>query len=364
MLKAGIFHVDTKWSIPHCVLIVPMHETIDEYDIKLKLGKYGKVADIDIREVEGGKKPRRALVKFAYPPSAKACSKFLNGKVWRGQKTMVYTMDFWRLREEIDKTNASMSSMKLFVSNIPYSVTKFQLQSYFQKFGPLNMEQTTVKTDRRRQRIAFITFNSTECLEIALRSSPHFINGGFLQVSRMTHNDTPFLTGTLQPGQEPPKVLSTLLKNAKSTDPEQSITNLPQQPTSVESDSNATLTSSNQVEAKDDPETEPSPQKRLREESSEQSRSSRKKMRSRSQSRSPSPSSSDDDSSSSSESQSESESLSNSPAPKHNELPAEDAAEYHKELEEELQLIKEREADVDLERQRRRARWKSRKLKT
>jgi len=362
MLKAGIFHVDTKWSIPHCVLIVPMHETIDEYDIKLKLGKYGKVADIDIREVEGGKKPRRALVKFAYPPSAKACSKFLNGKVWRGQKTMVYTMDFWRLREEIDKTNATMSSMKLFVSNIPHSVTKFQLQSYFQKFGPLNMEQTTVKTDRRRQRIAFITFNSTECLEIALRSSPHFINGGFLQVSRMTHNDTPFLTGTLQPGQEPPQVLSTLFKNGKNPDPEQSTTNESQPPTGVEGDSNNTSTNFNQVEVKEDPETEPSLPKRRREESNEQQRSSRKKLRSRS--RSPSPSSSDDDSSSSSESQSDSESLSNSPAAKHTELPAEDAAEYHKELEEELQLIKEREADVDLARQRRRARWKSRKLKT
>jgi len=80
MIKAGCFAVETEWPTDQCVLVVPLHETIDEYDIRLKLGKFGKVDDIDIRELETGRKPRRAVVRFAFAPSSKACSKTLNGK--------------------------------------------------------------------------------------------------------------------------------------------------------------------------------------------------------------------------------------------------------------------------------------------
>jgi len=339
MIKAGCFPVETEWQTDQCVLVVPLHETIDEYDIRLKFGKYGKVDEIEIREFETGRKPRRAVVRFAFAPSSKACSKALNGKFWRGMKTMVYTMDWWRLQEKRNTKNQN-NTLKLFVSNIPFSVTKRGLQCYFQQFGPLNLENTTMKIDRRGKRIAFVSFNSESCLDIALRSSPHFLNGEFLNVVRMTINRQ----GNL-------KELAGVSENIAA-----------QTETKVCSVTESQVSRSSSCK------------KEISRERSRSRRSStsadsglsysgqrspctlHKRSRSRSISRT-----SSENSSSTSDTQSESENPSKSP--KSSELTVAEAAKYKKELEQELLTIKNETADVESERKRRRERWRNKKQK-
>lgn len=185
MLKAGIFNVEMgDWAVESCVIIVPLHPTIDEYDIKLKAEKFGKVSDIDIRKSNDGK-PRRALVRFAFVPSVKCCSKALNGKVWRGAKTMVYTMDFWKLREKIDGETRETSNRKVFVAGLPYSASRHIISRHFSKYG--EVEKVTLKTDRRGMRIAFVLFQEEYSKDMAISSAPmDHLNGKILQISKIT----------------------------------------------------------------------------------------------------------------------------------------------------------------------------------
>lgn len=257
---------------------------------------------------------------------------------------MIYTMDFWRLREKKNKMSILDNSLKLFVSNIPFSITRYKLQSYFQQFGPLNLENTTLRTDRRGQRIGFVAFNSQGCLEIALRSSPHFLDGQFLQVIRMTPNKQ------ANPQDRPRE--DVVEQVHERTETEVSATEKIEQTTQINSEASIRGRRSSSCKRR-------SSRKRSRSRSRSFSReslrtSSRKRCRSNCISLS-----SSENSSSTSDSRSESESPSHGHQP--TEQTAEEVAEYQKELEEELQTIQEQAADVESARQRRRARWRNRK---
>lgn len=241
--------------------------------------------------------------------------------------------------------NALDNNLKLFVSNIPFSVTRYHLQCHFQQFGPLNLNHTTIKTNRRGKRIAFVAYNTEECLEIALRSSPHFLNGEFLQVFRMkrerdgvdklqepVHVDVRSPEGVVDQAvaQTEVKVLST--EDSQMTANEERLSSREKRQKRGRSWSRRSGSFSGE---------------RSRSASSERSRSLSR--------------TSGTSSESSSTSDTKSESESPIKLPKSTELSAAEAVKYQKELEEELLNIKKQTADVESERKRRRERWKNRK---
>jgi len=252
---------------------------------------------------------------------------------------MVYTLDWWRLREKRNTKNQN-NTLKLFVSNIPFSVTKHGLQCYFQQFGPLNLENTTMKIERRGKRIAFVSFNSEGCLEIALRSSPHFLNGEFLNVVRMTVNrqdNLKELEGVTEKTAAPTEI------NVCSVTEAQESRSSPCK-REISRERSRSRRSSTSADS------------RLSYSGKRSQSTSHKRSRSRSISRT-----SSENSSSTSDTESECETPSESL--KSSELTVAEAAKYKKELEQELLKIKKDTADVESERKRRRERWRNKKQK-
>merc|ERR1719204_790803 len=138
----GSFEIEgvEEYKNEYTVFCVPLHDSIDEYDLKLKLQKYGKLERCYIRP-PGGVKPRRAICSFEIPGTNKVCSKALNGKMWRGLRTWVFTLDFWQQKlHQNESIRAGTHLHKLFVRQIPHSLSLTEFRNHFRRFGSLDLQ--------------------------------------------------------------------------------------------------------------------------------------------------------------------------------------------------------------------------------
>lgn len=71
---------------------------------------------------------------------------------------------------------------RLFVTNIPWTVSHLELRKYFSKFGPVNL--ATVVFDKNTglsKNFGFVTFGNKEGFDNA-NSQPHKLEGNILRV--------------------------------------------------------------------------------------------------------------------------------------------------------------------------------------
>lgn len=89
--------------------------------------------------------------------------------------------------------NVARKLYKLYVSNIPWTVSHNELKNYFNKFGPVNL--ATVIFDKNTgfsRNYGFVTFNSKSAYEGALKAPQHKLEGNSLNVqvpSSLTQNN-------------------------------------------------------------------------------------------------------------------------------------------------------------------------------
>lgn len=77
-----------------------------------------------------------------------------------------------------------MSQSKIYVGNLPYSVTEQDLMDMFSKYGVIKQANLiTDKETRRSKGFAFVTFETAEAANAALALDNHEVDGRKLRVN-------------------------------------------------------------------------------------------------------------------------------------------------------------------------------------
>ncbi|MES2204146.1 MAG: RNA-binding protein [Pseudomonadota bacterium] len=77
-----------------------------------------------------------------------------------------------------------MSQSKIYVGNLPYSVTEQDLTDMFSKFGPTKqVNLITDKETRRSKGFAFVTFETAEAANASLQLDNNEVDGRKLRVN-------------------------------------------------------------------------------------------------------------------------------------------------------------------------------------
>jgi RNA recognition motif-containing protein len=77
-----------------------------------------------------------------------------------------------------------VSQSKIYVGNLPYSVTEQDLTDMFSKFGATKqVNLITDKETRRSKGFAFVTFDSAEAAQASLQLDNHEIDGRKMRVN-------------------------------------------------------------------------------------------------------------------------------------------------------------------------------------
>lgn len=78
----------------------------------------------------------------------------------------------------------AVSQSKIYVGNLPYSVTEQDLSEMFGKFGPIKqVNLITDKETRRSKGFAFVTFETAEAAQASLQLDNSEIDGRKLRVN-------------------------------------------------------------------------------------------------------------------------------------------------------------------------------------
>lgn len=72
---------------------------------------------------------------------------------------------------------------KLYVSNIPWTVSHFELRQYFSKFGPVSLANVVFdKSTGLSKNFGFVQFGNKEGFDNAQSFTPHKLEGNTLKV--------------------------------------------------------------------------------------------------------------------------------------------------------------------------------------
>lgn len=86
-------------------------------------------------------------------------------------------------------TVREMNTLTLFVNNLPWTVSRKELQQYFSQFGPL--ANTEVAFDNRTgisRGFGYVTFIFSKSLVKALQTKDHMLEGKLLQVGQAKYD--------------------------------------------------------------------------------------------------------------------------------------------------------------------------------
>lgn len=77
-----------------------------------------------------------------------------------------------------------LSSLTLFVNNLPWTVSKVELQQYFTQFGPLTGADVAFDQRGLSRGFGHVTFKFTHSYVKALQAENHMLEGKLLEVAQ------------------------------------------------------------------------------------------------------------------------------------------------------------------------------------
>lgn len=86
--------------------------------------------------------------------------------------------------------NAARQLYKIYVSNIPWTVSHKELRTYFSKFG--HVQQASVVFDKKTglsKNYGFITFSTREGLETATKNNSHKLEGNTIKLQPLNSSN-------------------------------------------------------------------------------------------------------------------------------------------------------------------------------
>lgn len=91
------------------------------------------------------------------------------------------------------KTTADndLNALKLYVGNIPWTVSKRELQNYFAQFGPIAKAEVVFNMETGFSRgFGYVTFDMSKSMVKALKTEQHMLEGNVLEINQAKHAKT------------------------------------------------------------------------------------------------------------------------------------------------------------------------------
>lgn len=85
--------------------------------------------------------------------------------------------------------DVDLNALKLHVGNIPWTVSKRELQNYFSQFGPIARAEVIFNKETGVSRgFGYVTFEMSKSYVKALKTERHMLEGKLLQINQAKHD--------------------------------------------------------------------------------------------------------------------------------------------------------------------------------
>lgn len=87
--------------------------------------------------------------------------------------------------------DADLNALKLHVGNIPWTISKRELQNYFSQFGPIARAEVIFNKETGLSRgFGYVTFEMSKSYVKALKTERHVLEGKLLEINQAKHAKT------------------------------------------------------------------------------------------------------------------------------------------------------------------------------
>lgn len=96
----------------------------------------------------------------------------------------------YQFRTVATKTTADgdLNALQLYVGNLPWTVSKRELQNYFCQFGPISKAEVIFNKETGFSRgYGFVVFEMSKSYVKALKTEQHMLEGKLLEISQAKH---------------------------------------------------------------------------------------------------------------------------------------------------------------------------------
>lgn len=96
----------------------------------------------------------------------------------------------YQFRTIATKTTADsdLNALKLYVGNIPWTVSKRELQNYFSQFGPIAKAEVVFNKDTGFSRgFGYVTFEMSKSYVKAIKTEQHMLEGKLIEINQAKH---------------------------------------------------------------------------------------------------------------------------------------------------------------------------------